>query len=253
MSFVLANGIRLHTVRVGDAGPPVVMLHGLFVGNLAAWAFTGARALAERHRVLLYDLRGHGRSERVAEGYDLETMTDDLEALVGEVFPGEPLVLVGHSYGALVSLSFARRHPERVTKLGLVDAPIPPARTATLTEFLSRDPAEWVDALPAQLQGAVRSRGRRANRVLSSLHFLATETTLLRDLDAQRDVTDAELAAVEIPTLCVYGDESPVLEAGRRAAREMPDARLSILPGGHFLTVDAPTELTRALVEFIDG
>ncbi|MGM0576634.1 MAG: alpha/beta fold hydrolase [Myxococcota bacterium] len=253
MSFLVANGLRFHAVRLGDEGPPVVMLHGLLVGNLAAWAFTGARALARNHRVLMYDLRGHGRSERATGGYDVPTMTDDLEAIADAEFPGEPLTLVGHSYGALISLQLAQRDPDRVERMVLVDAPVPPTSTEELTDFLSRDPAEWVEALPLQLQDSVRQRGRRANRVLSSLHFLACETTLLADLEAQRDVTDEELAAVDIPTLCVYGEESPCLEAGRRVAAAMPDARLEVLPGGHFLTMDAPGALTDAITGFVDG
>ncbi|MGH7285457.1 MAG: alpha/beta fold hydrolase, partial [Polyangiaceae bacterium] len=60
MSLETRNGVALHVQRLGENGSPVVMLHGLFVGSMASWYFTAAPALAEKHRVLLYDLRGNG-------------------------------------------------------------------------------------------------------------------------------------------------------------------------------------------------
>ena len=83
MSFTTANGVRLHTTALG-AGPPVVMLHGLLIGSLASWYFTAAPALARTHAVQLYDLRGHGLSDRPVDGYDTATMAADLAALIGD-------------------------------------------------------------------------------------------------------------------------------------------------------------------------
>ena len=71
MSVVTARDLAFHVQELGS-GPPVVMLHGLLVGSLASWYFTAAPALASRHRVRMYDLRGHGRSAPARTGYDLE-------------------------------------------------------------------------------------------------------------------------------------------------------------------------------------
>src|SRR5262249_25639953 len=104
---VVARSVRFHTQELGAGErPSVVMLHGLLIGSLASWYFTAAPALAERRRVLLYDLRGHGRSERTADGYDVATMASDLAELAAP-FDARPIDLVGHSFGALVALRFA--------------------------------------------------------------------------------------------------------------------------------------------------
>ncbi|MFT5430549.1 MAG: esterase [Myxococcota bacterium] len=251
MSFVVANGVRFHCMELGE-GSPVVMLHGLLVGNLAGWYFTGARALSRKHRVLLYDLRGHGRSEQTRSGYDVATMTDDLEALV-EQFTDEPVTLVGHSYGALISLEFARRHPNRVAKVVVVDAPLPPAETSDLTAFVKLNPAEMVDALPGPLQAAVRSGGRRMNRLLNSLVFLATQTDLPKALDEREPPTDEELAQITAETLCIYGSQSSCLPAGERLRDVLPNAELVVIEGGHYLIVEAPGPLCEAIIGFLDG
>ena len=122
-----SEGLGSNTWASWSGPTSVVMLHGLLIGSLASWYFTAAPALAKRHRVMLYDLRGHGRSERVASGYDLVTQTGDLQELADR-FDDRPIDLVGHSYGGLIALRFALDHPGRVRRLVLVEAPLPPSR-----------------------------------------------------------------------------------------------------------------------------
>jgi len=127
MALVNAGDVSLNAVELGE-GPPVVMLHGLISGSSASWYFTCAPVLAKNHRVILYDLRGHGRSAPAAGGYDTATLAKDLENLLDAMGVDEPVSLVGHSYGALVAMRFALAHPERVNRLALVEAPLPPSR-----------------------------------------------------------------------------------------------------------------------------
>jgi pimeloyl-ACP methyl ester carboxylesterase len=250
MSFLTANRVRLHTAELG-AGPPVVMLHGLLIGSLASWYFTAAPALARTHAVRLYDLRGHGRSERPATGYDTATMAADLAALTADLPDG--FDLVGHSYGALVALAFARAHPARVRRLAVVEAPLPPATFAEQHGWLTADPDHLVAALPPALQGAIAGGRRQAARLLATLRALAYDTTLLADLRAEPDLDATALAAITAPTLCVYGDRSSCRPAGERLAAQLPHARLALLPGGHYLHLDAKDALAALLVDHLDG
>jgi esterase len=249
--IVVANAVRFHVQRLGQ-GPVVVMAHGLLLGNLATWYFTAAPVLAARHSVLLYDLRGHGKSERARTGYDLATMTRDLAALT-EDYRSQPIALVGHSFGALIALRFALDFPGRVGKLVLVEAPLPPSRFGAFSEFLRKSPPQMLEALPPLLRGPAGSGGRRARRLLESLRFLSGESTLRADLEAEPDITDAALAQLHCETLCIYGQESACRQVGERLARVLPNARLVLLPGGHYLHVDAAPALTAQIVEFIDG
>jgi pimeloyl-ACP methyl ester carboxylesterase len=250
---VTVRGLAFHVALLGDPrAPPLVMLHGLLVGNLASWYFTAAPALARAHRVLLYDLRGHGKSARPPSGYDVATMAGDLEALAAG-FDDRPLDLAGHSFGALVALRFALDHPARVRRLAIVEAPLPPSRFEELAELQARTPAEMVAALPDDLRDAVAGGGRRAARLVESLAALTGGTSILADLAAEPDIPDDALARLACPTLCVYGDRSRCLPVGERIARAVPGARLVVLPGGHYLHLDAGPALAGALAEHFDG
>lgn len=251
--MIAARERAFHVQTLGDpAAPPLVLLHGLFVGSLASWYFTAAPALAKTRRVLMYDLRGHGRSDRARGGYDLASMAADLGALA-ETFDGRPFDVAGHSYGALIALRFALDHPARVRRLALVEAPLPPSRFRDLDAFASRSPAEMVAMLPTDLRATMASGDRRAARLVESLSFLAHESTLLADLRAERDLPDAELARLTAPTLCVYGDRSSCVSVGDRLTAAIPGARLLTLAGGHYLHLDATAALTAALQEHFDA
>jgi len=254
VSHVVANGLRFHVQRLdaGHPGEPVVMLHGLLVGNLTTWYFTAASALAARHPVLLYDLRGHGRSEHAADGYDVATMTRDLAALTAD-YERTPMTLVGHSYGALIALRFALDHPDRVARLALVEAPLPPSRMGELEELTSRTPQQMVEALPVDVRAFVARGSRRARKLVESLARLTTRSTLLADLRAEPDIPDEQLAALRCPVLLVYGSDSSCRPVGDRLARAIPGAQLTVLPGGHYLHLDDGPALTEHLVRFVDG
>ncbi len=201
----------------------------------------------------LYDLRGHGRSERATTGYDIETMTDDLEGLLEAFEVDRPVTLVGHSYGARIALQLAMRRPEAVDRLVVVEAPLYAQTTGALTDFLNQPADDMVEALPEALKDAVLRGGRRASRLLTSLKFLAYETTMMADLRGQPDADFEALAEVEHETLLIYGRHSACLEAGRHAARIMPRARLEVLEGGHYLLIDQPRRVQQLMCGLIDG
>jgi pimeloyl-ACP methyl ester carboxylesterase len=243
MPMIAANGVALHVQDLGDTGTRVVMLHGLLIGSAASWYFTSAPALARRHRVRVYDLRGHGKSEHAASGYGVRTMASDLAALVDD----SSVDLVGHSWGALIALRFALDHPERVRRLVLVEAPVPPSSVAEMTAFL--DGGDLAAALPPQL----RVEGRRGERLVRSLSRLVLDTSLVDDLRAERDPEPRELANLRCPTLLVYGDRSTCAPGGRKLAEAIPGARYVTLPGGHYLHLDAREALTTHIAELLDG
>jgi len=251
MRFATDDGVELHVEELG-AGPPVIMLHGLLVGNMTTWYFTAAPDLARTHRVILFDLRGHGLSERTPTGYDVDRMTGDLTSLVDRL-TDEPVVLVGHSYGALIALTFALRHPDRVRKLVVIEAPLPPSRLEEFGTFLRGSSDDMLEALPGALRDAVRSGSRQGARVAEGIRFLARESSLLRDLTSAEDVPDEALAALGCPLLAVYGTYSSCRPVGARLARVVPGALLVELGGGHFLPLDAPRALTDVMTRFIDA
>jgi pimeloyl-ACP methyl ester carboxylesterase len=251
MQIATDDGINLHVQELGE-GPPLIMLHGLVVGNMSTWYFSAAPELARAHRVVLFDLRGHGLSTRAPSGYDVERLTRDLRTIVDRL-TDEPVSLVGHSYGGFLALNFALRWPQRVRKVAVVEAPLPPSNLAELHRFLQWSPNDRLDALPDALKGAVLGGRRKARRFADTVRFLAQDTSLIDDLRRAEDLPDEALAALSCPLLAVYGTASSCRPAGARLSRLVPDARLVELAGGHFLPLEAPRLLSVLLRSFFDG
>jgi pimeloyl-ACP methyl ester carboxylesterase len=110
------NDEGLAARTIGEAGPPVVFVHGLF-GQGKNWT-TVAKGLADRHRVTLLDLPNHGHSpwtDRVDYVDMARLVADELEQL------NEPATLVGHSMGGKVAMQLALRRPELLRALVVVD------------------------------------------------------------------------------------------------------------------------------------
>jgi len=99
-------------------GPAIVCIHGL-TANHTCWASV-ADVLSPAHRLIAYDLRGRGESDKPDKGYSLAVHGDDLEGLLDH-FGLEKAVLIGHSLGAHIAVRFAATRPQRVAKLVLVD------------------------------------------------------------------------------------------------------------------------------------
>lgn len=264
MPFVTARGLRFHTQQLGPGretegaeggrpAPPVVMLHGLFTGSLASWWFTAAPAVARTHTVRLLDLRGHGLSDCPPDGYDTATMVDDVLALTDDL---APFAVVGHSYGGLLGIRLALAHPDRVTALACIEAPL----------VAMRDPGPHASrsAGPLGPEGAVAGgaasgedgpddeRDAPAPDASDTERRLLTETTIVADLRAEPPVTDDDLRALAVPTLFAFGSRSWCAPAADRVRAVLPGAPCHVLEGGHALHLDARREVADLLVDFLD-
>lgn len=118
---VAVEGATLH-VRVGGAGPAVVLLHG-FGDTGDMWAPL-ARDLAKDHTVVVPDLRGMGLSSIPAGGYDKKTQAGDVRAVLASLGI-EHSVVIGHDIGTMVAYAYAARYPQRTERLVVMDAPVP--------------------------------------------------------------------------------------------------------------------------------
>jgi N-formylmaleamate deformylase len=120
-NYVELGGLSLHYWRAGS-GKPVVMLHGVS-DNGRCWGRT-ADALAKEFDVILVDQRAHGQSSAPETGYSLDDHANDVFGLI-EALDLHDVMLVGHSLGACVTLRAASKHPEKISRIVLIDPPMP--------------------------------------------------------------------------------------------------------------------------------
>ena len=252
MAEVIARGLRFHVQRLGVPGrgeaPVVVFLHGLVMDNLSSWFFSVAPAASRVADVVLYDLRGHGHSERPPSGYGTAEHVEDLRALLDALGHTRPVHLVGNSFGGMIALAFAASYPARVASLVLVDAHTGTAgfgeeMAATLSlQGAARD--ERIAASFASWAG--RHSARKRSRLADTARALVEGTTLVADLRDQAPFNAAQI--VVAPALLLYGEQSDVRARGESLASAMPRAQFRLVPGCSHSVLWEATEAVRAAI-----
>ncbi|MEW2048884.1 alpha/beta hydrolase [Streptomyces sp. NBC_00377] len=268
------DGARLHHVDHGPAdGPVLVFVNSLYFGA-EMWEYQMLPLAREGHRCVGFDRRGHGRSDDVWGGFDLDSLADDVRGLLDHLDLRD-VTLVGHSVGAAEIVRCLTRHgTDRVARVALVAGMTPgPARSANHPEGV--DP----ELLLAGVETFRRDRsaffadGAHAffalDRPGNGLSEAYVETMIRRchgstaragvaigELIAALDVAP-ELPALDLPVLVVHGthDTSAPLElTGRRAAALAPRATLEVYENaGHGLFATHADRLTSDLRKFAAG
>ncbi len=121
-SITQVNYARTHVIRKGDAGPPVMLIHGAGA-NAREFNLTLVPQLSETHQLIIPDRPGHGYSERVADAQTLAVQAAQMGGVLEQTSGTEPAVIVGHSYGTAVALRLALDRPDLVKGLVLL-APV---------------------------------------------------------------------------------------------------------------------------------
>lgn len=265
-----ADGVNLYYQDWGT-GAPVVFTHSWALSS-DQWTYQMPALLDAGLRVVAYDRRGHGRSERPGSGYDFDTLADDLACLIQRLDLRE-ITLVGHSLGAREIVRYLTRHGrERVRKVVLV-APTTPFLLQT-EDNPDGWPAAAMEANLAALRADVPNWCDNSNRagpyfgsaqnvqgLVDWTKRMIVDTPLyvlleLLKLQSHADMR-SELAQIRVPVLIVHGDadaSAPIDLTGRKTARLLPDARLIEYPGaGHGLYASEHQRLNRDILEFVQA
>jgi pimeloyl-ACP methyl ester carboxylesterase len=292
MGRINVNGVMLNVMEIAPrpgrrkkpGETPIVMIHGLAASS-AFWYAAGAPYLAAVGPVLLYDLRGHGKSETPESGYGVVTMTADLGALLDAMGIGRAH-LVAHSFGGMIAVLYALRNPDRVASLIIADsrmrriqsslaiplAKITPAIARRLSllgieaDALSRtdDGIGYLNSV-ARIQIAAEAEADEIMRALYSHPQLfrsrrnaerwirLTETvSLVSDLANEETFGPQELRQIGQPMLVLVGAKSSTLPSARALAQLCPRAILREIPGvGHFFPISSPALFLKPALRFL--
>jgi pimeloyl-ACP methyl ester carboxylesterase len=262
----LRSGLRVHYQQVGE-GPDVVMVHGI-TGNLAVWHLHIVPALADRFRMLTYDLRGHGLTETPPSGYSPDGMAEDLLDLLDALEVERPVV-VGHSYGADVALYLAARHPERVSEVIAIESALPAMEqvrrhddwvgwsywvTALEGAGLSVPPERRTDLrylLRATIDmpkkwGPLKGLPRNPKPLLRLLE----DTSLPEEYREVGTLTLERVRTLQTPVVLMYAEHSAFVDTFEYLREHLPHAHPVLLPRtqwGHFGPLEQPEEVARQI------
>jgi 3-oxoadipate enol-lactonase len=253
------KGVSARVRETGD-GPALVLVHGYPLDG-AMWSGV-ARALSPRFRVLKPDLPGRGETAAPSEGR-LTDYADFVEALL-DALPG-PGGVAGFSMGGYVALELARRRPERLRALALVDTRASAdddAGRAKRDEAIAAVRASGAAAIAeAMMPRLLSPRSLKNQDLVERVGRIMTRQkpeTVEGDLTAMRDRPDARelLREIAIPTLVVVGEEdalTPPADSEAMAAA-IPGARLVRIGGaGHLSPMERPGAVAAALGDFFAG
>jgi len=245
----------------GD-GPALLLIHG-FPLDRTMWAHQVATLSGWRR--IAPDLRGLGVSDPSTEGDSIGTYSDDMARLL-DCLRVRRAVVAGLSMGGYIALDMARRHPDRVAGLILVDTR---ADADTAEGRATRDAMIRL----AQTDGAAAVAERLLPRVLGrstqqteprlvgqvrEMMARAPVQGIVAALVAMRDREDSTpfLPSIAVPTLVVVGQEDEMTPpAGAKAMTDaIPSAAMTIIPGaGHLSPLEAPTAVSRVMSEFLES
>jgi non-heme chloroperoxidase len=264
--------VTLHVEDIGE-GRPLVLIHGWPLSG-ASWKHQIQALVDAGYRVITYDRRGFGQSDKPKSGYDYNTLTDDLHGLV-EALELKDVTLVGFSMGGgeaaryvsrfgqdnLHSLVFAAAVPPALMESSdNPDGPLTETQAAHMTAALTADEDSFYDDFTKQFF----SPDGNGNIVVSE-----EERQAALELAKQADKS-AALAAMEsfgttdfrqdlpnitVPTLVIHGDADgivPLEGSGQRTHDMIAGSQMHVIEGGpHGINTSHSEEFNRALIEFL--
>ena len=245
MPHVDVSGARLWVEEAGD-GPAVLLVHG-GLGDMRLWE-PEVPALAERFRVVRYDLRFWGRSE--SPGVEFSSIDDLIGVL--DALGIERAAVVGLSLGGGLALDAVLAHPDRFWALvhvagGVTGVPVNPYTPEQEAVFEGDD----VDAMLEADLAVWAPLG--ATDEYRELWRVTPDARGIPDGAQPRTRPDARLEDVAVPTLAIVAEHDPpeFRALGEEVARRIPGARLARVASDHYLTLREPERVSELLLEFL--
>ena len=221
--------IELFYTKTGS-GPPLLLLHGN--GEDGTYFVHQVEEFSRDFTVYAIDTRGHGQSPRGGAPFTISQFADDLLAFMDR--QGLPRAdILGFSDGGNIALIFALRHPDRVRRLILNGANLDPKGVKPLVQ------------LPIVLgyHFASLSKSPKAKARAELLGLMVNEP----------HIDPAELGKLSMPVLVIAGTRDMIRENHTRLiANRIPNARLVLIPGDHFIANKAPAAFDRAVRQFLE-
>lgn len=264
--WIEANGVMLRYEMTGSGDDVVVLIHDMGM-NLEIWDEVMPQ-IQPGHRILRYDIRGFGLSEKFREPISVDDWLEDLRALLDKLGVNQKVTVVGESIGGTLALKFAARYPDRVKAVVGINALVkihrvaPPANpalaagrdTAKLFEtegvraYLKTD-MEWL--YPKRLQTPERLNRFMGIEVSQDPQVRALAMRL-KGPPANADI-DTDLPAIKVPTLIVAGmiNSSYTADDMKTITAAIPQGRLVMVESAHHAVFESPELVGPVLKSFL--
>lgn len=275
--FVTVRGLNLCLCTWGNPShPSIILVHGILDQGFA-WEKVAHFLVSQGYYVVAPDLRGHGKSEHICQGasYNLLDFVSDLDVLT-DSFSGQPITLVGHSFGSVITAMLASIRPQKVAKLVLVEPVLPVESNSSQDieniishlDYLSSPPThpvfESVEAIALRLQKATPALTEQfalqlAQRISQpceggvtfSYSPLLTTRAGIGFNSINRHQYLQILAQIQAPINLIYGKNSNFNRAEDLKTQQetMKNAHKFTIDGGHNLHLENPINLAKLIIK----
>lgn len=277
--FIETNRIRLHCVTQGE-GELVILLHG-FPEFWYSWRHQ-IPALAKHFKVVVPDLRGYNDSDKPRSGYDLDTLSADIQGIINHLGYLNAHI-VGHDWGGSIAWHLAHRFPQCVQRLAVLNAPHPQQFMHELVSNVDQMRRSWywlAFQIPNVPEWIIRLnlnnfvRRMLQDQAIRKGAFTAQDTEIYQAALAKPGVLSSalgyyrqflspqglwrnwgrSLTPVNVPTLVLWGEEdfcfSQALTSGLETLVSAP-LKLKFIPQcGHWIQQEVPQTVNRELLQF---
>ncbi|HVY13787.1 MAG TPA: alpha/beta fold hydrolase [Rhodopila sp.] len=258
MNFIEVNGTGLRYDLTGSGPSTVVLVHEMG-GTLDSWDQV-VPALANSRRVLRYDTRGAGLSEKIGGSVTWDVMADDLGALLDAVGISGPVSLAGIAVGGAICMHFAARHPDRVAAL-VMHGPAPGVtadrRQATLDRAAGVEAHGMRGVVETSLAASYPPVVRHLPEVFAAFRarWLGNDPQSFAAINRMlaAETIERELMQLRCPTLLTAGRHDSLRPPSviGPMAEKVPGAQFLELNTGHFASVQTPGLVAQAIHYFL--
>lgn len=247
----LSNGSGIHVKVLNPEGRETVfMLHGMF-GNLAQFYLTLAPFIANHYRVVLFDLKSQGKSDRVATGYDLKTLAEELVDLMDKLDISKAHLL-GYSFGALIVLKCAMLFPDRIGKVIAIEVPdkskVPFSARGSYTYAHFEHFMNYIHVIFRE--NFFRSK-RQIHNQFSMYEYIFNSTSFSDDMNNEEEFQQADLAQIKAPVLLAFGKESICCQELNRIKDWIPVVDIYLEEGDHDFFLNRVEQCSDRIVSFL--
>lgn len=246
------NEIELYYEVYGE-GEPIIFSHG-WMDDCSVWK-SQIEFFAKRYKVIVYDHRGHGKSDKPEKDYSIQTLSNDLFALIQKL-NFEKITIIGLSMGGMTAMVFALDHPDKVSKLVLVGT------TAKMSFSMRVQIWIMMHIFPYKsfARGAIDTKyyepseqviKEAMDRALRTPKYAAYGCYL--EFTKNYDIRD-RVSKIKVPTLIIVGDKDNItpVDMSQYLNREIEGSKLQIMPNSkHMPMIDKVKELNEITDKFI--
>lgn len=247
----LTNGSGINVKVLNPEGQEtVLMLHGMF-GNLAQFYLTIAPLIANHYKVVLFDLKSQGKSDRITTGYDLKTLAEELIDLMDKLDINKAHLL-GYSFGALIVLKCAMIFPERVGKIVAIEVPdkaqVPFGTRGSYTYAHFEHFMGYVNA--TFRDNFFRSK-RQIHNQFSMYEYIFNSTSFADDMNNEEEFQQVHFAQIQSPILLAFGKESICCRELNRIKDWIPAVDIYVEDGNHDFFLDRAEKSSERIINFL--